>query len=534
MSELTGLRRALAAVAVLIVPLTVVATQPPAASAADPALRVFVLATDGLGPTEVTPATMPNLAALRAEGTWYEQARSVFVAETLPNHVAMATGVLPQRNGIVANSAFDPRRPGAGDVELSRPSMLTAETTVTRLERECPAVSTASIMSKTYLYDIFSGGHGNRTADLHWNAEPFYIPGSNHTLDQLTMERLRRWAFLEQPATPQFAFVNLGDIDRSGHLDPTGSLTGGEYPAGRRGAMVDTDALIGEFVQELKARGWWQESVVLVASDHGMDYSAPDRFVDLQAPLEAAGLQVGLDPSADDVGFSENGGAALVYVHEPDAVRQVRRVIASLPGVDRVITRADGSYRRYGLQHPRSGDLLVLVEDGFRVASGDVGQSNPLPGNHGHAVTQHSVLLVAGGHPAVADGAGDVDGPVVYRPGAAPRPPHRGPGNLSIAPTVASLFGVGQPRGGYDGAVLSEALTGSPRVCAAAAGRTSSRAQPDTDAAEQTADAAEAAADGTAANDADTGGPSLPATGGGLAAAAVVALAGAWLLLRLR
>lgn len=530
MSEVPALRRVLTALAVLVVPLAVVAPVPPTASAADPSLRVYVLVTDGLGPAEVTPATMPNLAALKSDGTWYEQARSVFVAETLPNHVAMATGVLPQRNGIVANSAFDPRRPRSGDVELSRPSMLTAETTVTRLERECPAVATASIMSKTYLYEIFSGGNGNRAADLHWNAAPFYIPGSNHTLDQLTMERLRRWSFVEQPRGPQYAFVNLGDIDRSGHLDPSGGLTDGEYPAGRRGALVDTDALIGAFVQELKARGWWEESVLLVASDHGMDFSTPDRFVDLQAPLEAAGLRVGLDPSNDDVGFSENGGAALVYVHRPEAMRQVRQVIASLPGVDRVIARADGSFRRYGLQHPRSGDLLVLVEEGFRVASGHLGQSNPLPGNHGHAVTQHSVLLVAGGHPAVANGVGDVDGPVVYRPDAAPRPPHGGPGNLSIAPTVAALFGVGQPRGGYDGAVLSEALTGAPQICAAA-GRTPSGSQEDRDEPAETADTAQAR---TAPSDAERDGPSLPATGGGVAAAALVAIAGAWLLARVR
>ena len=530
MSERTGWRRGLAALAVLVVPLAVVAPQSPAASAADPSLRVYVLVTDGLGPTEVTPGTMPNLAALKSEGTWYEQARSVFVAETLPNHVAMATGVVPQRNGIVANSAFDPRKPRAGDVELSKPSMLTANTTVTRLERGCPQVATATIMSKTYLHDIFSGGNGNRAADLHWNAEPFYIPGSNHALDQLTMERLRRWAFVEEPDAPQYAFVNLGDIDRSGHLDPTGALTGGEYPAGRRGAMAATDALIGAFVQELKARGMWEESVLLVASDHGMDFSAPDRFVDLQAPLEAAGLQVGLNPSRDDVGFSENGGAALVYVHNSRAMRTVRRVVQSLPGVDRVIARSDGSFRRYGLAHPRSGDLLVLVGEGFRVASGDLGRSNPLPGNHGHAVTQHSVLMVAGGHPAVADGAGNVAGPVVYRPDAAPRAPQGGPGNLSIAPTVAALFGVGQPEGGYDGPVLTAALAAPPRVCAAATGG----ATPDGGKGSAAGDTLNADDDRADARDVLQNGPSLPATGGGLAGAGAVALAGAWLVSRLR
>src|SRR5688572_11188563 len=86
------------------------APAPPAdgATATEPGerpLRVYVVVVDGLRPQEVGPLT-PALEGLKAAGTWYEQARAVFPGETLPNHAAMATGVLPQRNGIIANQ-FD-------------------------------------------------------------------------------------------------------------------------------------------------------------------------------------------------------------------------------------------------------------------------------------------------------------------------------------------------------------------------------------------------------------------------------------------
>src|SRR4051812_12746017 len=70
-------------------------------------LRVYVITIDGLKPSEVGVLT-PNISALRGSGTWYDQARAVFPAETLPNHVAMATGVLPEDNGIIGNQFYVP------------------------------------------------------------------------------------------------------------------------------------------------------------------------------------------------------------------------------------------------------------------------------------------------------------------------------------------------------------------------------------------------------------------------------------------
>jgi hypothetical protein len=84
---------------------------------------------------------------------------------------------------------------------------------------------------------------------------------------------------------------------------------------------------------------------------------------------------------------------------------------------------------------------------------------NPIPGNHGHPVTQPSVLLVGGGHPVVDEEPQSVGGETVYDPGTRPfAPPAGGPGNLSIAPTVAGLFGIGEPAGGYDGSPLAAAF----------------------------------------------------------------------------
>ena len=444
--------------ALTLLAVTLLAGGPTAAQAE--ALRVYVLVTDGLNPAEVTDVNMPNLARLKAEGTWYEQARSVFVAETIPNHVAMMTGVLPQRSGIVGNSSFDPRAPQAGDVEMSDPALLSADTLLTRLERDCTTqdVSTATVLSKAYLWGIFREGGTQRSADYHWDPRPTNIPGSGHSPDAFTFDELNGWVFTEKPATPQFAFVNLGDIDRTGHVDESGGISGGQLSELRRTAMRDTDTLLGDFVDSLRAAGVWESTVLIVTSDHGMDYSTPDSYVDLEAAFTDAGLTVGLDPATDDVGFSENGGGALVYVHDPANRPAVAEALDGLTGVERVLASSSTpGLEAYGLAHPRAGDFVALAEDGYRFASGDFGNSNPLPGNHGHTATQHSVALVSGGHPALAP-AGNVAGPAVYAPDQPIAPPQDGPGNLSVAPTVAAMFGLPAPAGGFDGPMFSEAF----------------------------------------------------------------------------
>jgi type I phosphodiesterase/nucleotide pyrophosphatase len=407
------------------------------ALASDPsALRVYVIVVDGLNPAEVG-LTTPTLAALKAAGTWYENSLSVMIAETLPNHAAMMTGVVPQKNGIVANDYSGGR--------MQDPKLLLVPTLVTRLETDCAAVNTATVMSKTYLYNIFKandgtdGGVVQKQADFHPDIQP-KIPVSDHAPDLLTMQSFLDWV-VKTPG-PQFAFVNLGDVDRSGHADPTGN-TG--LPALRQAVIEDTDTLLGMLVQALKLQGAWESTVLIVVSDHSMDWSLPLNYVSLGAALTAANVG----------GFTlvQNGGAEIVNLANPANTAAAAAAVLAVPGVDRVLTGATTpSLANFGLDHPRSGQIIAFAEPGWRF-SDPSNTSNPIPGNHGHAVTQRNVLLVSGRHPALA-----APGVVSTNPAATFTPPLGTYGSMSVAPTVAALFGLGDA--GYDGSKLDAAFSG--------------------------------------------------------------------------
>lgn len=358
----------------------------------------------------------------------------MLVAETIPNHVAMMTGVLPGRSGIVANSIITAADQEEGE-DAAQPSLLDpgVETLVTSIEARCPAVQTATVLSKDYLHGIFSAGGGQKQADFHWKPSPS-IPVSGHAPDLFTTDAFLGWLDGVDASKPSFAFVNLGDVDRSGHVDYSGGLTGGALPAVRTAVLADTDAQVGRIVSALQDRGMWERTVMVVASDHGMDWSRLDHFVETGKVLEEAGFVRG---TAAEGGDAEAPAVAKALAD------------AGEEGIARVVSGPD--LAGLGIDHRHAGDVVVFANPGWRMADGD-GPENVIPGNHGHEATQHSVLILSGGAEAVAQGS--VPGPdeqLLVNP-------RRRPGNLSVAPTVAALLGLRSPNEPFDAPALSQAF----------------------------------------------------------------------------
>ena len=380
--------------------------------------RVYVLVVDGCSPEEVTPVLMPNLAALRADGSDFPAAQSLPVMETIPNHVMMMSGVRPDRSGVPANSVYD-RAEGAVRT-LDRPSDLGATTLLDRLRGQ--GLSTGSVLSKDYLFGIFGA-----RATYRWEPAPI-VPVSGHAPDPFTADALIR---MVDEVDPDLVFASFGDIDRYGHVDQTGSLS---IDALRTTALVGQDTQIGRFLQRLRDTGKWSSAVVLVLADHSMDWSPPTGSITLDAVLRADPTLVG------NYVIAQNGGAEIVSWTGPASMRdegvaRIRVLALAQPGV---LSVHDPSELRLA---PSAGDVVCYARRGFRF-SDTTALSNPLPGNHGHPATLPIPFFVGGGSARVARGLR-----------------HPAPARtVDVAPTVAGLFGLGAPAGGWDGTARTEAF----------------------------------------------------------------------------
>lgn len=401
----TFLRGAAAAGAVV---LSGAAGAPWASAAGSGKRRVYVLVVDGCRPDEITPDKTPTLHALRSGGRWYPNAQAMPILETIPNHTMMMTGVRADRTGIPANELYDPE---IGEVRtLGEPSDLKFETVIQRLN--AAGKTTGTVLSKEYLFTVFG-----TQATYRW--EPFpIIPVSEHAPDAFTVRALRA---MVGDADPDFVFANLGDIDRSGHVDLTGPS---DVQALRKAALQLTDQQIGGFVDMLKESDRWDNSVVMVLADHSMDWSNPDNVVSLNSAFSS---NAAVDGRFE---FADNGGADLLTYVGPagsksEALAEARRVALETEGVLSVHTPEE---LRLG---SNAGDLIVFCRSSWRFSDPDL-SSNPIPGNHGHPATEPIPFFMAGGavkKAALSTRAQTVD----------------------VAPTVGKLFGLPAPGGGYDG-----------------------------------------------------------------------------------
>jgi arylsulfatase A-like enzyme len=364
--------------------------------------HVYLVIVDGLGADLVDPALMPHLTGSDLEPVAFRgEGRAVMPTRTNPNHATLLTGVLPETHGITGNAYWS--RKTRTVKPLDDPDMFDVATLFTVAESARPELVTLAAFSKAKLGHMFSAVEGRqRRPDVLW------VPAEGvvgHLVgvadDGETMA-----AFLAASAAqePDLAVVNLSEVDRAAH--------GGGKDA-TADARRHADAAIGRLVADLRARGRWKRSVLIVTADHGFDdvsptAERPDPVVILSAAFEHAGLR-GLHVVGD-------GGAAHVYVDgvSPDATSagNARRILVRAAavawrttGVAEVVARLavpgvpllGRVHPEWGLAHERAGDLLVTAAPGYHFVDPPDPITERFRGNHGSPREQPIALVIAGG-----------------------------------------------------------------------------------------------------------------------------------------
>jgi len=146
------------------------------------------------------------------------------------------------------------------------------------------------------------------------------------------------------------------------HLDYDLQRFGPDSPEAVQAAR-DVDAALAPLLDDAERTG----VTVLVLSEYGI--TAADQPVDVNRMLRRHGLlevytQDGmeyLDPWTSRAFAVADHQVAHVYVDDPADLEAVRALCADLPGVDQVLDR--GGQAAYGLDHERSGDLVLVADE---------------------------------------------------------------------------------------------------------------------------------------------------------------------------
>jgi arylsulfatase A-like enzyme len=449
------------------------------AFAAGKAEHVVVVVWDGMRPDFVTPIHTPTLYSLATNGVFFKNHHPVYVSSTEVNGTALATGVYPDRSGVMANTDYRPEIGwlssfGTESLDavrradlLSSGNYLLAPTVAEILQDNGIPTVIAGTKPVTLLHDRSARKHSEAEKNSVTLFKGLTIPRSiqetlpkvnedkafptntthpNSAADAWTTRSLTH--ALWKKGVPKYTVLWLSDPDASQHEASPGSDTA-------LASLESVDKQLSNVLKALEEKKVLDKTDVLVVSDHG--FSTIWRAVDTTALLKKAKFNAAKrmeNPEPGDVVVIGLGGSVSLYVIDRDEA-VTRRLVdffqhSDFAGVIFSRVPVEGTFPlstvRIGTSNTGpdvlvsmrwNGDLNQYGAPGLFVTEG--GTKNK--GSHASLsyYDMHNTLVAAG--PDFKKSFID-EWPT---------------GNADVPPTVLYLLGVSPPSP-MDGRVLYEAL----------------------------------------------------------------------------
>ena len=285
-----------------------------------------------------------------------------FPSKTFPNHYTMATGLVPDHHGIVANSFWDPERKEV--YKMNKPA--------TRND--------ASYYGGEPIW-VTAQKQGIKTGNVYWVGSDIAVKGQHPTYYQVYDKKPRlsqtervaevlRMLRLPEADRPQLVMLYFEDSDTYGH-------TYSPFSQETRKCIARLDALMRFLWEGLQSLPFTKDVNLIVTSDHGMATVSADRFVPIKHLLKEEWYTL-----------IDGNLPAQIYT-QPQFRDSVYHALKDLNHV-RVWKREDiPAYLNYG-SNPRVGDIIVLPDLGWLVEEGN----KTLPGAHGFDPTYDDMQVM--------------------------------------------------------------------------------------------------------------------------------------------
>ncbi len=287
---------------------------------------------------------MPTLESWKRTGL-FRRVRSVMPSVTNVNNASICCGAWPSEHGITGNSYLDERT--GREEYMEDGGLLQAPTLFERAARF--DVRSALLSSKKKTTTLLARGAEVVLTPERASAEWVRLLGPPPGIysREVNYWVIRAGLHLLRTRT-DLGCLYIHTTDYAMHMWPPEARELKEH-------MAQLDALFGELASASP------DAAILLTADHGMNHKG--RCWDLVKACGIRGRPIRSAISAGrDAYLKHHGGfsgAAWVYLNSRADADPVASLIASLPGVERVLTRAEAA-RRFHLMPERIGQLIVL------------------------------------------------------------------------------------------------------------------------------------------------------------------------------
>ena len=319
--------------------------------------HVVVLVWDGMRPDFITPQYAPTLSQMAKEGVFFKNHHPVFPSSTEVNGAALATGVYPNRSGIVANSEHRPELSYMGGVAtegldnirradlLSGGHYLLVPTLPEMLQKAGFPTVIAGTKPVVILHDRSAKRVGRAETESAVLFAGQTIPksllksleedvgGKFPTSNSVPNTDKDIWTTkavvngLWKDDVPKYTLLWLYDPDSTQHAEGVGSDQA-------QAAIASVDKCLDEVLTALDEKEVRDKTDVLVTSDHG--FSNIRRGPDVVEALKKAKFKAYRrfdDPESGDILVVGLGGAVMFYVVDHNE-ETVRKLVEFLQGTD--------------------------------------------------------------------------------------------------------------------------------------------------------------------------------------------------------
>ena len=272
----------------------------------------------------------------------------MYQSSTFPTHVTMATGVTPDKHGILHNGFFDRNR---GFYSYSPDaSWIESEPIWSLLERQ-------GIKTATYFW-VGSESDWEGTK-ITYSKAPF----NGRISEKDKTKQILDWLDLEPKERPRLIMTWWHGSDSIAHQ--SGSINGKVLNQLRK-----QDKELLNLITEIEKRGYWENITLIVVSDHGM--SDVDNFINIKEILKNNSIDSTLSI-----------GPAIGHVFLDDLSDKDSAISALKQDSDLIVWDGGELPENYNMFHPtRTGDIVVETHAPNTLVTRK--NSNPPKGMHGY------------------------------------------------------------------------------------------------------------------------------------------------------
>jgi len=325
------------------------------AASSGPERHLVVVVWDGMRPDFISEQNTPTLWKLAKSGVTFRNHHSVYPSATIVNGAAIATGVYPNRNGILANHDYRPEIDSKNSVDSENVDVvrkgdhliggryLGVPTIPELIHQEGGKTAIAAAKTVGLLFDrhadarsganIFAGESVSPDAIATIAKTLGVFPPATQPAERDAWTTTALVDFLWRDGVPAFSLLWLSEPDDTQHKTAPGARAA-------MAAMKSSDENLGRVLKTLDRPAFGKPPVrqatdIFVVSDHG--FSTIARAIDVRKILRDAGFdavtEYTSEPKTGQIMLVGNGGTVLFYVIGHD-VAVTRRLVEVLQQTD--------------------------------------------------------------------------------------------------------------------------------------------------------------------------------------------------------